>query len=359
MLAMLAACDQEIVPPEAVDDFAAEAFSVPARMNVANPQAYDFSYRVTHPNGVSAIAEVTLQFFASDQSTILEELALYDDGGVLFPGDKDVVANDGIFSNSSVVVLPEGDIYLQAEATDSDGQIIRSEFVMAISLANLPPVLQTIDAPDTLQSGSQAQAFTAAVLDSNDILDVTAVLMRLMQRGNLIATDSLPLVNTISQNEGEFARQFDSTYAAERRGEYELEFQAIDFNEDLSNILSKTIFLENLASTLRNPMVPDTVRRPAAGADSLLIQISVNDPQGLGDIESVRFTVERDGGTPAILDMVDNGELGDDVPNDGIYSRGIVVDENSALGIFSFTFEAADRVGNTAPTVVDTLVITR
>ncbi len=354
---MFISCDEEIIPPEPLAEFSIEAFKVPERINTASQEANEFAYRVVHPEGAEAVSEVKVVFFGSDQSTPLGELTLYDDGGVLFPNDRDVVAKDGIFTNADTLALPEGEIFFQAEAVDNSQQSILSDFTSATAVINFPPVLLSINAPDTLVSGSPPVAFSATVRDSNDVQDVETVLARLLQRGSLITTDSLQLSNEISQREGEFSKLFDSTYAAERQGRYVLEFQAIDFNEDASNALSQIIFLENKAPVMVNPVVPDTVQRPASGADSLVIQIRVNDPQGPGDIQEVQFTVEREGGTPSILEMVDTGELGDVAAGDGIYSRGIVVIPESVAGTFRFTFEALDRVENAAPVVIDTLVI--
>ena len=67
--ALIISCDEEIVAPEPPDAFSITAFSIPERMNTASPQAYDFAYKVTHPAGAEAVAEVKVAFYASDQST--------------------------------------------------------------------------------------------------------------------------------------------------------------------------------------------------------------------------------------------------------------------------------------------------
>jgi hypothetical protein len=363
ILAGIFACEEEIVPPAPAPDFSIAVFSFPPRINIARPQSYDVAYKVIHPGGLEAVSEVKTLFYGSDQTTVLQEILLYDDGGALHPGDRDVFAGDGIFSNvfvSDSLVFPVGEVFIRAEATDNTQQAVQSQFADIVSLTNLPPVLLSIAAPDTLKSASPPVAFSATVQDSNDISDVFAVAVRLTRNGGVIAIDSLKFTAATSPTEGEFAALFDSTYAAERQGAYVLEFQAIDFNEDVSNILNKPIYLENKAPALRNVMLADTVQRPAIGPDTLVVRITANDPQGLGDITSVTFTVLREGGTPATLDMFDDGDFDghrDEIAGDGVYSRGVIVNAASVPGTFRFTFETADKVGNPAPAVVDTLVI--
>ena len=100
---------------------------------------------------------------------------------------------------------------------------------------NTAPVLLSIAAPDVLVSGSEPTLFSALVQDSDNIADVPAVLMNLKRQNQVAASRCL--------------------------GDYTLEFQAVDRSNTASNLLTKNIFLENLAPILFDPEAPDTVQR--------------------------------------------------------------------------------------------------
>lgn len=374
LLLLLAACNEEIVPPEAAPEFAVESFKTPQRLNVGNPRDYEVAFRVTHPQGAAALAEVTLQFFGSDQTTLLRELPLYDDGGFLHPGDRDVIAGDGIFSNhfvSDSLVFPLGAVFMRATATDNAQQSVQSAFVEALALVNAPPQLLAINAPDTLFSGSQPLLFSVAVQDSNDIEDVTAVTMRLKRGGGEIFSANLEFQGKTAPDSGVFGAFFDSTLAAERLGDYTLEFQAMDLSDDVSNVLMKPIFLENKAAFLFDISMPDSLKLPSSGFESAFVTIQCSDPQGLTDVDSVYFyslrpdSVLANNGNPLVLQ--DNGlpfnpqnpsvEVGDLVANDGIFSLTVLLNPTALTGRYVFSFFSRDKVGNFTVGPVDSIIV--
>jgi len=363
LLLLLAACNEEIVPPEAAPEFAVEGFKTPRRLNVGNPRDYDVAFRVTHPQEAAALAEVTLRFFGSDQTTLLLELPLYDDGGFLYPGDRDVIAGDGIFTNhfvSDSLIFPLGAVFMRATALDNAQQRVQSGFVEALALVNAPPQLLSVNAPDTLFSGSRPLLFSVTVQDSNDIEDVAGVALRLKRGGSEIASYLLEFQSKTAADSGIFGAFVDSTLAAERLGDYTLEFQARDESDDLSNVLTKEIFLENTPPSIFDLELPETFQRPSSGEDTIEVRISANDPQGLGDIDSVKFVVQRTGGLPSTIQMFDDGDFAnhrDILAGDGIYSRGLTVSPQSTPGIFYFTFKAIDKVSNQSTTITDSLEI--
>lgn len=355
-------CKEEVVPPETTPDFAIEEFAVPLRLNVAKPRDYTIAFRVTHPEGASAIAEVSVIFFGSDQATQLLQLPLYDDGGFIHD-DRDVIAGDGIFSNhfiSDSLVFPLGDVYMEVRALDNAQNSIQTGLIAALALFNAAPKVVSAIVPDTLYSGSQPLLFSVAVQDSNDVEDITGVMMRLKRGGNEIASYSLEFQSKTAADSGIFGAFFDSTFAAERDSLYTLEFQAVDFSDDVSEVLAKTIYLENIAPTIFNVSMPDTLQRPSSGVDTVHVKISANDSQGLSDIDSVYFRATLIGGnTSSPQLMFDDGDPdnGDEVQGDGRYSNIIQIEPQNQPGTYVFEFRAVDKVGNISNMISDTLEV--
>lgn len=361
-LLLIFSCKEEVVPPEMAPDFAIEAFNVPLRLNVAKPRVYNIAFRVTHPEGVSAIGEVTITFLGSDQATQLLQLPLYDDGGFIHD-DRDIIAGDGIFSNyfiSDSLVFPLGDVYMQVRAVDNAQNSIQTDLIGALALLNAAPKVVSAVAPDTLFSGSPPLFFSVAVQDSNDVEDITGVVMRLKRGGNEIDSYSLEFQSKTAADSGIFGAFFDSTFAAERDSFYTLEFQAVDFSDDVSDVLAKTIFLENIAPVIFNVSMRDTLQRPSTGVDTLHIIISANDSQGLSDIDSVYFRVTLIGGnTSSPQEMFDDGDPnnGDEIQGDGRYSNIIQIEPQNQPGTYMFEFRAVDKVGHTSNVISDTLEV--
>lgn len=362
-LMVFISCNEEVLPPEPAPEFAIEGFTVPLRLNVAKPRDYNIAFRVTHPEGSAAIGDVTATFFGSDRVTELMQLPLYDDGGFVHPDDRDVIARDGIFTNhfiSDSLVFPLGDVFMQVRAVDNAQNSIQTDLLGALALINAAPKVLSAAVPDTLFSGSQPLLFSVAVQDSNDIEDVTSVILRLKRDGSEISSVLLEFQSKTAPDSGIFGAFFDSTFAAERDSLYTLEFSAVDLSDDVSDILTKEIFLENAPPRVFDVELPETFQRPSSGEDTIDVRISASDPQGLGDIDSVKFVVQRLGGPPSIVQMFDDGNFADHrdiLAGDGIFSRGLTVSPQSTPGIFYFTFNAIDKVNNQSVTITDSLEI--
>jgi hypothetical protein len=223
----------------------------------------------------------------------------------------------------------------------------------------------TVEAPDTLYSGSQPLSFVATVEDSlSGIQNVVSVVVRLTRPDSVWSTSDLELQNTTATGEGQFSAVFDSTFAAGRLGDYTLEFQAVDRDNRLSNLRTKNIYLENEPPTLFNPVVSDTLQ---TGSLDFQVKISATDPQGPSDIEGVFFQNRKpdgsfgaDGTYYPLADIgqslvLSNVDVGDEVEGDGIYSWdckqwNICPPASAALGTYSLVFTARDRAGNISAT---------
>ncbi len=362
-LLLLVSCSEKTGPMEAPPEFTIEAFQVPTMISIDRPRTYTVAFRVTHPGGIEKVSEITVTVLGGDQSTILLEFPLYDDGGVLHPEDGDVVASDGIYSNTFVsdsTIFSVGNFFLQARAVDANGDSRTTPFISASAIVNAAPVLLSIDAPDTLFSGTDPVLFSAMVQDSNGVADIAAMNFLLKRGGNLIVSGTMELISSSAPDSGVFGVFLDSTFAAERLGNYDLEFQAVDLSGDGSATLSKPIFLENAPPYLAIILLPDSVQRPPLGSDIIDVQVRGNDPQGLGDINMINMAIFRIGGDTTVIELFDDGDFDnhrDEQAGDGIFSRGLQVAANSTADLFFFEFQAEDKVGNVSPVVLDSLRI--
>ena len=123
------------------------------------------------------------------------------------------------------------------------------------------------------------------------------------------------------------------------------EFTAIDYEGAKSNIVERTF--ENRPPVIVVLDVPDSIQRPTSGIQLVFFYLTANDADGLNDIDSVYFR-NLSSQTPTNILMYDDGNVqdhGDEVANDGIFSRGVSIDQNTLLGIKEFHFEIVDKSG--------------
>ena len=72
----------------------------------------------------------------------------------------------------------------------------------------------SVEAPDTLFSGSQPVLFAAIVEDGDrGIEQVASVVLRVVRQDSVVGTSSLELQNTTAVDMGQFGAFFDSTFA--------------------------------------------------------------------------------------------------------------------------------------------------
>lgn len=356
-------CEEKVGVMEQPAVFSIQPSSIPKRISVSSVRTYTLAFKVTHPEGVDGVTSVSARFLGSDQSTELLNLNLYDDGGFNNPDDGDVIARDGIFTNtfqSDSTVFPLGPIYIIATAIDKHQEQFTTDLISSLSLLNASPVIVSASVPDTLFSGSQPTLFSVTVQDSNQIDDIENVTLDLKKQGLSVFSTSLDFVNSIAEDTAQYGVFFDSSFAVERVGDYELEFQAKDLSDDFSNIILSSIYLENERPIISNIELPDTVQRPTVGEDTIVVSTLVKDSQSLKDIETVYFDIYRIGGDTTSIELFDDGDFinhRDLIPKDGIYTRGLTVTPQNVAAKFYLIFQAKDKVDNYAIAVVDSMII--
>jgi hypothetical protein len=357
LLLLFFACEEKkgIIDIEDVS-YSINSVSLPSRINISRLKTYSLSYKITHPQGLNAVKEVQAALLNVTQDTLLK-LTLYDDGSQVNPDGKDVLAFDGIYANtfqSDSMIIPEGEVTISAWVKDGSDDVIFAEPENTLAAFNAVPVLVMASAPDTLPSGSAPLLFSATVQDSDGVEDISSVIMRLKQQGNLIYIANLLLLSSSGLDTATFGEFFDSTFAAERIGEYTLEFQAQDLSGDLSSTAVNHIYLENEPPRLFNISLRDTIKRPLLGQDTLHVKVSADDSQGLTDISSVEFIVTLIGGnTSSPNPMFDDGDSeknGDDIAGDGRYSLILGITPQNIPGKYVFDFYTNDKAGNISDT---------
>ncbi|MGD9900079.1 MAG: hypothetical protein AB7T22_13220, partial [Calditrichaceae bacterium] len=162
-----------------------------------------------------------------------------------------------------------------------------------------------------------------------------------------------------------FSFRMDSSFSASKKGLYNLEFIANDEFDEKSASVSRLIFLENKNGIIYETELPDSVKLPTgpSGKEKIQIQALADDPQGLSDIDSVYFRMEKPDGTysggGAKFELKDNGSgiYGDDQAGDGIYSLIIQLESSNQQGLYKLHFNSRDRVGQLSPESIDSLMV--
>ncbi|MBS1517198.1 MAG: hypothetical protein JSS91_03845 [Bacteroidetes bacterium] len=139
-------------------------------------------------------------------------------------------------------------------------------------------------------------------------------------------------------------------------GKYKLEYLALNNTGLFSNLISSELTVVNTLNAppvISGTFLPDSVVRPAQGADSVLLTISVNvtDPDGYCDIKGVTFvTVRPNGITLPPIPMTDNGN------GDFIFSNYVSYSSDpTSYGYYKYTFTARDNSNLNSAPVADSI----
>ncbi len=353
-------CSEQMGPKDPSPPFSIVPFRVPEMITVRPGTVYTLAFQVGHPEGWEAIDSVWVEISTSVESPPVAGIALYDDGGALHGNDGDVVARDGIFTNRFAPAdlgLEAALYWLNAFARDYTGRIASSEPRRIQATVNSPPVMVGLAVPDTFYAGSAKVIFRATVADSDSVTDVLAVVMEGIQNSVIVFRDTLRRSNRQPQL---FQIEYDSSFAAEKLGEYLLEFYALDHQTRSLNTLQTGMFIENDPPVIQWVELPDSVPLPA-NQELITVRARVVDSQSAADILRVYFKVQLIGSnTSSEVEMYDDGDVegnGDLVAGDGVFSRIIVLNNTNTPGDYRFRFFALDRVQQSADVVVDTMTV--
>ncbi len=364
------------------------SLSDPTVPEVASPgQTYLITVRAEDPQGVRDVATVTVQIKL--ESKVLSVDTLFDDGAYYHPGDGDVVAGDGLFSQRirwDWAAQEETTFALVFQAVDRGGHASEPLVAKVKARQNAAPVILRAEVPEVLPSGFPGLLFfRVQVQDSQGVADVEKVLFALVKNGRELFQKPLYNDGTHGDHQADddwFELGVDSSFGAGKVGDYTLRFHAEDRLGAVSDGVEKALRIENGPPRIAVVDCPDTVAKPESGAVAVRVTATVFDPQSLADVKSVGFTSLKPDSTYANngqpIPMADNGlpfdpsqfpqpYYGDEQAGDGVFTFTMVVYSDAEAnsqgvtpvqpGVYRFTFQAEDWVGNRSEPVVKILVI--
>ena len=347
-------CDSEPELTNAAPEPEIEFVRMDTIWNVTSADSKSVEAKVVDAQGSSSLKTVYLKVYSQSGDLILES-ELYDDGGQLYPQAGDVFAKDGVFRNKYTAAqldTASGIYQFKFVAEDNDANL-SGEILKEVQLIKIfPPVLTSVVAPDSIPSGPYVKEFKISVesqggqeilknVGFNIYNDSKTVLLET----RYIYEKESGFIEKVKENI-DFTFNSDSTFNVAKNGWYVLEFFASDISNQKSNLIDRPIFLENKVGTIHYIDLEDTLQRPSTS----LIQVKVSDPQSLADVDSVYFyslrpdSVYANNGNPILL--VDNGEWGDNVAGDGVYSMTIQIFSSNDAGQYVFEFFMRDKAGN-------------
>lgn len=169
-------------------------------------------------------------------------------------------------------------------------------------------------------------------------------------------------------SEGELSRGSGSQYSRSATvtvpkgevGVYTLLVYAVDETGSLSDNVRGMLTFSGQGDppVILDVAAPDTIRRPAEGADPVVLRLSatVTDPDGLSSISEVVFwNVAR---PASVIPMADDGiSFGDERENDGVYTRTVQIESGNEPGPTVLAFQATDRSGLKSNVVEKTIIV--
>jgi len=313
---------------------------------------YTIKVKVEDPQGIEDISTVEMRVSDMDSAEILYSDTLKDQGsaGDVIPADgeyfsfipTDFTANEGIF-------------WLHIGAVDLSGNTadpVQDTLWVLDGEANTPPVITEPRVPDTLDTESIKNAFFAiTVHDPQGFTDIDSVYIWFYPPLKPSPVFKATLRDDgregdVTAGDGVFSFKRDLSSVLGSSGINLVRFQAVDKREAESEpiVCSMVVIIPNAPPVLSHLTAPDTLSRNTS--QSSLLSVKVIDPQGPGDIDIVFFNSFLPDGSASQGNphrMYDNGESGDAIPDDGIYSLGINIDSSVNLGNYRFEFMARDN----------------
>ena len=378
LLVFIYACSDE--PTKSQDAVNPEIISIRinGQWNLNAQDSILVEIKVTDPQGFDDLKNIAFKVFDDSDQLVFTD-SLYDDGGL--NGTSDLIAGDGVFRNlflPSLITPNEGSFTFDFEVKDKAGNSageLKKEVTFAFNEA---PVINNISVPPQLLSGLGPWFVFVTVFDQDGANKNMNVFLDLLQNDQSVLNETLQLFNDgntaengdIFADDSVFSFKMDSSFAAGRTGDYIIKLVAEDEFGNQSPEMVKSIFIENKTGKILNVSVPDIIVRPSQGFATALVTAKVTDPQSLMDVDSVYFnSIKPDGsaagGNPFV--MLDNGlafnidnpfiEVGDEIKGDGIYSITILVDKSNLPGVYNFTFNMRDKVGNLATAITDSIEV--
>lgn len=215
------------------------------------------------------------------------------------------------------------------------------------------PIVYNLVAPDYIPIGfSDTVYLRLSVDDPQGLDDIDIVYFTFDFPDGSVSLDTF-FMHDDGQNgddiagDGVFASGLTGPDTSQQTGDYIYHFTAKDNGNHQANIIDKTITAEESpAPYVYNLIAPDSLQKGSPVPAYLFLEVW--DPQGLEDVDSVYFTVTRPDGSSNNYRfyMRDDGENGDSLSGDGIYTLGISPpspENQSGDYVFHFTAKDTDE----------------
>lgn len=366
---ILLSCQEEKVITQNIEEFDIQEIDLPGAISTTSNKPVLMTARVTHPEGGNSIAEVICELSDSTGQNKLD-LQMFDDGDALGNNSGDVVAFDQIYTVKiigSQLSLVQGTYQVRISAQANSGEVRESLNYSIDIFPNQAPEIVNYFFPDTIALHMPATEIQFTVNDNDGLNDILWVVIQGFETGISfpVFQDTLP---NPGNNSPVFVLHIDSSYAAGKIGNYELNIFAEDRVNDKSAELIHPVVMENSAPELLQISVPDTMLIFSTGSNVDTVRADVTDGQSLADIQSVYFIsqIRRQDGTLGpesdpiyLFDDGDISQSGDPAADDGEYSRIIRIDPGNTPGTYIFTFNAQDKVNQFSTMLVDSIVVTQ
>ncbi len=167
------------------------------------------------------------------------------------------------------------------------------------------------------------------------------------------------LLGDALEGDGIYSRNTDMDRIDSIDGQLLVNFKLYRDDELLKSAVDSLPVSANLPPSITEISMPDTIVRPEIGINELLIYLSVDDPNGVHDVTSAYFQVKNNttGLWSTDYPMNDEGETGDQVAGDGIFSTGLNISSANSAATNYFRFRVKDTAANFSEWSVDSVVV--
>jgi len=308
---------------------------------------------VKDPQGLGDIVSVEYRIDYQGGILIADWASLSDAGS-----GGDSVGGDGRYATLVPGFTSDdstGEYEIEFRATDRDNNrsnTIKGSFWLS---SNGLPVLSDPNIPDTIYTDSQDKyLFVISAVDPDGADQIDSVWFRIFRPDSssngfdyYMFDDGVNGGDSIA-GDLRYSSEISASEFDEQLGNFRLEFYAEDNIGAVSEPLTEYVHLmpsDNAPPFFLDLTAPDTLS--ASSTDTAYIFLTVDDPQGLEDIDSVWFLSYRPDSTTSGTRyyLNDDGIEADTIAGDGIYSIGITSFGASPLGKWRFEFRARDIHG--------------
>ncbi len=358
VLLLFFSCTQNPVQVELVVTPEASNLIAPALVYNQSARKHVVSVKVDDPQGVADISQVTFSITKVGSSSPALQGLLIDDGT-----QGDIIPNDGVFATQIVGSFAGNDVgefrvsVSARDLSNNGSNTLEATITVAAGVENFPPEIKSVSAPAIVALDIPSSFIVQVeITDPNGLEDVTRVRSEFFPPAHPTPTkvDTLNddgLDGDTEAGDGVYTTTFSSIEFREA-ADYSLRIVAEDQAGGVSVAAIAAIrgvFLSPRAPVISNLVARDSVRVDPDQVTQILMTIDASDPQGLSDIDFVRFRSFLPNGNEATdspFEMADDGNRlsnGDLVAGDGTYSIIINLPPGTNTGNYRFVFEAKDR----------------